>query len=1012
MPFNLSTLAVREQSVSLYFLMICVVAGIYASFVIERAEDPSFTVKAMVVTVVWPGSTADELDRQVIRQIEKSIQRVGQLERIESTLQPGFGSIVLEFRDYIREKELRNLKYEVRRRLDELSKYLPPQVQGPYLNEDFSDVYFGIMALASDKQLPAQIVNQHAELLRDQLQGVKGVKKVVIIGRQEQELVVEFENARMMAMGMPPEHLIHALQAYNLIQPTGDFPTDGATVRFRIRNTLQSANDIAALPLYFDGHPLRIGDIARIYLQEKTPSREKRRSNGRNAVMLGVVMEDDADGLQLGTQLEEFLITAHSQLPVGTSLDMLSNQAEAIDATVSLFQIKFIIAVFVVLMVSIAAIGFKAGLIVGVAVPVTIGLTFLLMIASDINLNRVTLGALILALGLLVDDAIIAIEMMIVKMGEGFSPAQAASHSWCSTASPMLFGTLVTIAGFVPIGFAQSSTGEYAGGMFWVLAYSLVISWLVAVTFTPYLGVKLLTPQSQPTHSNQNLQKLDIYTRLRPIINFCVHKPWLITGLTASAFTLALIGMKLGVQQQFFPSSDRPEVLVSIQLPHGTHIDNTDAIVRKLEDSISSIEEVQSFSSHVGVGAPRFFISASPAQPNPSFAQIVAQTASKEARDAAIEKLNRLIAAGDFHQALIRVYSLRYGPPVTWPVEFRITGPDRQKLREIGLQVWQVVNQQTNTRNTNFEWNERTPILRLDDDRDHLAQMHLNPSIIASQFETEMGGSTATTLRKGIEQIPIKVQGSREYQQSGYSLQLKNAQGLPLPSSQIGDFIPAFEDSYFKRYNRRYSLSIRADVIGAQAKSVSLSLWDELESLRVKLPQDYKLELGGAVSRAQTANEALVKLLPLVAILCVSLIMLQMRSFSGTLMVMGTAPLGVIGAVLALLVTNTAFGFVSLLGMLGLAGILMRNTLILAQQIQDNLATGSRLEVAIVDATISRARPVILTALAAVLAFVPLSLDAFWGPMAIVLIGGVTVGTIITLLFFPALARLCLHSKA
>lgn len=1012
MNFNLSALAVRHQSVTLYFLIVSMIAGCYAFFSIERAEDPKFSVKAMVVTVAWPGATAEELDTQVVQRIEKSIQLVGHLYRVESTLQPDYAAVVIEFEDFVRSEQLLNLKREVRRRVEELAKALPAGVMGPYINEDFSDVYFGLIALSNDD---ATNLMQHlsvtAETMRDELQALDGVEKAVVIGDRPQELTVEFNNDRMMGMGMSPKHLFDTLRAYNLIMPSGDFPTHGPSVRFRLERTLSSAEEVAALPLHFKGQNLRVGDIARVYFQEQTPTRERRRANGRDAVLLGVVMELEADGLELGKRLQDFVLRKQDELPLGFSLNIISNQADAISTTVNLFQKKFIIAVLVVLLVSVAAIGLRAGVIVGIAIPVTLGLTFLLMIAADINLNRVTLGALILSLGLLVDDAIIAIEMMLVKIEDGLAPLQAASYAWHATASPMLFGTLVTIAGFVPIGFAHSSTGEYAGGMFWVLAFSLLVSWLVAVVFTPLMGVKLLSsPHYQHTQTHSEVHANSFYDRLRPTVNYCVNHPWLVLALTVLSLCLAAFAMTTKVEQQFFPSSDRPEVMISIQMPHGTHIDNTDRVVRKLESQLEASENILSYSSHTGVGAPRFFISATPAQADSAYAQIVALAPNAEKRDVVIKQLRDVVAAGGFPEAEVRLYSLRYGPPVTWPVEFRVTGPDRILLRTFANEALNIIASHPNTRDSNLEWNTRTPVYQLQGDQTALSQTSLNPELIATQLQGEMGGTIATEIRQDHKRVAVVIKGDREYQQTGGSLQLRNAHGESLPASQLGVFETKFEDAYYKRYNRNNSLSIRSDVVNAQAKSVSLQLQEALSHLRESLPYGYDIEMGGSIHRSETANKALGKLLPLVLILCTSLVMLQMRTFAGTAMVLSTAPLGLIGAVLALLLTGTPFGFVSLLGMLGLAGILMRNTLILAQQIQDNLAQDMGLNASIVEATIGRARPVLLTAIAAVLAFIPLTLDGFWGPMAVVLIGGVSVGTLITLLFLPAMARICLVS--
>jgi len=663
----------------------------------------------------------------------------------------------------------------------------------------------------------------------------------------------------------------------------------------------------------------------------------------------------------------------------------------------------------VVMGVSILAIGLRAGLVVGIAIPVTLGLTFLLMKMAGINLDRITLGALIIALGLLVDDAIIAIEMMIVKMESGWDRVRAASHAWSVTAAPMLFGTLVTVAGFVPIGFAQSGVGEYTGNIFWVLAFSLLISWVVAVTFTPYLGVKLLPDYTG--HMGQDLYQSAFYQRLRGVITACVQYRKTVVFITVGLLAISAFGMATQVQKQFFPSSDRPEVLISVYAPQGSAIATTDQSVRRLEAILMDMPEVKSLSAYIGAGAPRFFVSANPEQPDPAFAKLIAIGQDVEGRDRIISALETRIAAGEFPEARVRVTRLLYGPPVVWPVSFRVLGPESDQLREIAHQIRTLMTGHPNIVMPHLEWDERVPTLYLDMDPENLGWMGLTPAEVARQLQFQLRGVAVTELRQGIRSVQLVARNARGEVIMPEDLEIKTRDGRKLSVQQLGKWQVRYEDPVIKRYNRDPFLAVQADVEGAQPPDVTKEIWSAMTALREQLPEGYRIEIGGTVEQSAKANASIQTLQPVMLALMLIFIMLQMRSFIGTLTVLATAPLGLIGAVLALLLFNQPFGFTALLGLIGLGGILMRNTMILTQQVQDNFKAGMAAREAVIEAAVQRARPVVLTALAAVLAFVPLTFDLFWGPLAYVLIGGVAVGTLITLLFVPALYALWFRLK-
>jgi len=691
------------------------------------------------------------------------------------------------------------------------------------------------------------------------------------------------------------------------------------------------------------------------------------------------------------------------------SIQTLTDQAEAITQAVDLFQVKFLVALVVVMGVSILAIGLRAGLVVGIAIPVTLGLTFLLMKIAGINLDRITLGALIIALGLLVDDAIIAIEMMIVKMESGWDRVRAASHAWSVTAAPMLSGTLVTVAGFVPIGFAQSGVGEYTGNIFWVLAFSLLISWVVAVTFTPYLGVKLLPDYTG--HTGQDLYQSAFYQRLRGTITACVQYRKTVVFLTVGLLAISAFGMATQVQKQFFPSSDRPEVLISVFAPQGSAIATTDESVRRLEAILMDMPEVKSLSAYIGAGAPRFFVSANPEQPDPAFAKLIAIGQDVEGRDRIISALEARIAAGEFPEARVRVTRLLYGPPVAWPVSFRVLGPEPDQLREIAHQIRTLMTGHPNILMPHLEWDERVPTLYLELDPENLGWMGLTPAEVARQLQFQLRGVAVTELRQGIRSVQLVARNARGEGMMPEDLEIKTRDGRKLSVKQLGKWQVRYEEPVIKRYNRAPFLAVQADVEGAQPPDVTKEIWSAMTGLREQLPEGYRVEIGGTVEQSAKANASIEALQPVMLALMLIFIMLQMRSFIGTLTVLATAPLGLIGAVLALLLFNQPFGFTALLGLIGLGGILMRNTMILTQQVQDNSKAGMVAREAVVEAAVQRARPVVLTALAAVLAFVPLTFDLFWGPLAYVLIGGVAVGTLITLLFVPALYALWFRLK-
>lgn len=1002
---NLSRIAVEQRSVTLFFLLLSVVGGVYAFLAMGRAEDPQFSVRVLVVSAQWPGATVVELQDQVVDRLEKRIQEVRDVHRITTSIRPGRADLQVEFEDHVPSELLPELFYQVRKRMWDEQARMPAGVVGPVVNDDYSDVYFSLIALTAPG-LPMRDLTRIGESVRDHLQVVEGVEKALLLGEREQRVFVEFDNARLVNLGIGPRQIIDAINAYNAVAPAGQLETLGPRLYLRMDNELASLDELRAVPIRAGERMIRLDDIARVRSGYEEPPAFLVRANGEDALLLGVVMGEGVNGLALGRRLVQFVEQQRDDLPLGVEIEVLTNQADAIAAAVNLFQLKFLVAVAVVMAVSFVAIGLRAGLVVGIAVPTTLGLTFLLMTAQGMNLDRITLGALIIALGLLVDDAIIAIEMMLVKLEEGLKRIDAASFAWRATAAPTLFGTLVTAAGFVPIGFARSGVGEYAGNIFWVLSFALVISWIVAVTFTPLMGA-LLLPERPGGKGHGVGYATGSYRRLRTLIEYCLRHRSMVVFATLVALLVAVAGMAGPVAKQFFPGSDRSEVLVSIYLPQGSSISQSDAVARRIESVLEAMDGVESLSAYVGAGAPRFFISANPEQPDPAFAKIIVVTSGTRARDQIMQDLRHRIESGEFPEARVRVSQLLYGPPVVWPIEFRVIGNDPAKLRDIGHALRDLLSRHPNVVDPHLSWDERAPAVWLDMEPERLRMIGLTPREVAEQAEFQSHGLTIGAIREDVRTVPLVMRGLDEGATAGPSaLELKTADGRKVPLSQLGELDMRFELPVIWRHDRHPFVSVNADIRGAQPNDVTADLWEAMAELRAGLPAGYDIEIGGSMEQSGKANASINKLMPLMVALMLTFIMLQMRSFIGSFVVVATAPLGLIGAVAALLVFDQPFGFVALLGLIGLAGILMRNTLILTQQVSDNLASGQEPFDAIVEAAVRRARPVVLAALAAALAFVPLTMDSFWGPLAYVLIGGVVVGTAITLLFVPALYAL------
>lgn len=1005
MSFNLSALAVRERAVTLFFIVLLAAAGVYAFIKLGRAEDPSFTIKTLTVTSVWPGATAREMQDLVAEPLEKRIQELTWYDRVETTTRPGYAFLTVTLRDDTPASAVEGEFYQARKKLGDEARNLPPGVIGPFVNDEYSDVSFALYALKAKGMAMRELVRQ-AETIRQDMLHVPGVKKINILGEQPEQIFVEFSYSKLATLGISAQDIASALQRRNTVTPAGSIDTQGPQVFIRFDGAYDSVESIADTPIVAAGRVLKLSDFAEVRRGYQDPATYLIRHDGGPAIMLGVVMQQGWNGLELGKALEERSSTIAQTLPLGVTLAKVSDQAVNIDEAVGEFMLKFAMALGVVLFVSLIALGWRVGIVVALAVPLTLAVVFLIMLETGRFFDRITLGALILALGLLVDDAIIAIEVMVVKMEEGMDRIKAAAYAWSHTAAPMLSGTLVTIIGLMPVGFAKSSAGEYAGNIFWVVGFALIVSWIVAVTFTPYLGVKML-PEIKPVEGGHHaIYNTPNYRRLRSLIEFAVRHKFLTCGLVGVIMAVSVVGMG-SVKQQFFPTSDRPEVLVEVRMPEGASIETTTATVKKLEGWLKEQPETKIATSYIGQGAPRFFFAMAPELPNPAFAKIVALTPDAHAREELKHRLREAIASGLAPEASVRVTQLVFGPYTPFPVEFRITGPDPDQLYKISDEALSIMRSVPDVRQPNRDWGNRTPVLRFIPDQDRLNLIGLSPAEAAQQMQLLLSGVPITQVRENIRNVPVIARSAGENRLDPSRLSdfsLMSRSGRPVPLDQIGHSEIRFEEPIMKRRDRTPVITIRSDINEAtQPPEVSQQVFKALQPLIASLPAGYRIEMGGNIEESLKANTALVKIFPLMVAAMLIVIILQVRSLSTMTMVMLTAPLGLAGAVPMLLIFNQPFGFNAILGLIGLAGILMRNTLILTEQIKENQAAGLDDYHAVIEATVQRTRPVILTALAAVLAFIPLTHSVFWGSMAYTLIGGTAVGTIMILLFLPAL---------
>jgi len=1003
--FNLSALAVRERAVTLFLLLAISIAGVIAFFTLGRAEDPSFTIKQMTVVTAWPGATAKEMEELVAERLEKRMQELRWYDRTETFTRPGLAFTTLILLDSTPPADVPEQFYQARKKLGDEAPLLPRGVIGPMVNDEYADVTFALYALKA-KGEPHRHLVREAEALRQRLLHVPGVKKVNIIGEQAERIFVELSYDHLATLGVSPQQIFAALNSRNVVTPAGSIEAKGPQVFIRLDGAIDDLQEIRDTPVATQGRTLKLSDIAEVKRGYEDPATFLIRHNGEPTLLLDVIMREAWNGLDLGKNLEAEAAAINAEMPLGMSLSKVSDQAVNIRAAVDEFMVKFFVALAVVMLVSFLSMGWRVGIVVAAAVPLTLAAVFIVMAATGKDFDRITLGSLILALGLLVDDAIIAIEMMLVKMEEGYDRISAAAYSWSHTAAPMLAGTLVTAIGFMPNGFAKSTAGEYTSNMFWIVGIALIASWIVAVVFTPYLGVKLLPDIEKRAGGHAAIYDTPRYNRFRQLLGWVIRRKWLVAGSVVAAFLVAVLGMGV-VKKQFFPTSDRPEVLVEVQMPYGTSIEQTSAATAKVEAWLAKQPEAKIVTAFIGRGATRIFLAMSPELPDPSFAKIVVLTPGEEAREALKFRLREAVADGLAPEARVRVTQIVFGPPSPYPVAFRVMGPDPDTLRDIAAQALAVMRVNPLMRTTNSDWGERVPALHFALDQDRLQSIGLTSSDVAQQLQFLLSGIPITDVREDIRSVQLTARSAGDARLDPGKITdftLVGAAGQRIPLSQIGTVEVRMEDPILRRRDRTPAITVRGDIAeGLQPPDVSTVIWKELQPLIAKLPAGYRIELAGSIEESGKANRALAPLFPIMIALTLITIIFQVRSISAMTMVFATAPLGLIGVIPTLLLFNQPFGINALVGLIALSGILMRNTLILIGQIRSNEKDGLVPFGAVVEATVQRSRPVVLTALAAMLAFIPLTQSVFWGTLAYTLIGGTFGGTVLTLVFLPAL---------
>jgi multidrug efflux pump len=1006
--FNLSAIALRRGAVTLFAMLAIAGAGVWSYLSLGRAEDPPFTIKQMVIVTAWPGASADEVTRQVTDRIERKLEELPDLDFSTSYSVPGRSVVTVSLLDSTPPAGVPELWYQVRKKIGDIASTFPAGVQGPAFNDEFGDVYGNVYAITGEGFSLPQL-RHVAEDVREAMLSVPDVGKVDLLGLQDERIYVDISHRKLAQLGLTLNDVIATVQRENAVVASGFVDTPQDRIQLHATSSMADPRDLLRLPVKAGDKLLQLGDFATVTRGTQDPPESLMRVDGKPALGIAVSMRDGGNILTLGRALDAKLAAIAPTLPLGVRIARVDDQPQVVARDVGDFQDSFLEALGIVLLVSFVTLGWRTGIVVAISVPLVLAGVLVGMRILGIDLQRISLGAMIIALGLLVDDAIIAVEMMVVKMEQGWDRMRAGAFAWTSTAFPMLTGTLVTAAGYLPIGIAQSSTGEYTRDIFRVVGLALMLSWFVAVLFVPYLGAKLLPEPKHRMADPGEVYDTALYRRFRRVIAWCIRRRWIVIGVTVLAFFASLGGFAL-IPQQFFPSSDRMEVVVDVRGPEGASFQSTDAAVRGVEAVLREQKGVVNYAAYIGTGAPRFFLASSPELDQANYAQIVVNTADVASREALLRRLQVLAddaAKSGTADLRLRPSRLELGPPVGYPVQFRVQGPDPSELRHIAGDLQDLLRGDARLRNISNSWGNPGLDVQLVVDQDKARYLGVSSSDVANLLQTLLQGTMVTNYRENTDLIPVLVRATaaeRQDLQSLADVALPSANGHAVPLGQIARIGPGLEEPIIYRRNRLPVLTVRADIADAtQPAVITAAVMPKIDALRARLPAGYRIDTGGAVEESAKGQASVNAGLPVMVIAMLGLLMLQLQSFRLVALVVATAPLGLIGVAAALLATGQPFGFVAMLGCIALAGIIMRNAVILVDQIRQDLEAGASAEAAIIEATVRRARPILLTAAAAILALVPLALSAFWGPMAVAIMGGLLGATVLTLFFLPAL---------
>ena len=999
--FNLSRWALEHKSLVVYLMLVFALAGIMEYRKLGREEDPPFTIKTMVVKTLWPGATTVETVQQVTDRIEKKLEELPGLDYLKSYTKPGESVVFVTLKDATPASQVSDLWYQARKKVGDIKQTLPQGIQGPFFNDEFGDTYSLIFALTSDGFSHRELRDQ-AERLRGELRGVPDVDKIDLIGTQDEKIYLEFSTQQLAAMGLNISQLMETLQAQNAIQPSGTVDAGAEKIAIRVSGQFTSEESLKAVNFRINDRFFRLSDIAKVRRTYVDPEQPMFRYNGTPAIGLAISMTKNANVLEFGEHIKERLAQLTSELPAGIEAHLVADQPQVVEEAVGEFVKTLMEAIAIVLGVSFLSLGWRPGIVVAIAIPLVLAITFVVMKLTGISLQRISLGALIIGLGLLVDDAMIAVEMMITKLEEGCDKISAATFAYTSTAFPMLTGTLVTIAGFIPVGFAASGAGEYCFTLFAVVGVALVASWVVAVLFTPLTGVFVL-PNSLRSHGHEPSRFARAFHN---VLDRLLRMKYAVIAATAGLFVAALLGMQL-VQQQFFPSSDRPELLVDVTLPQGSSINATRKVVDDLEAILKTDPDVERWSFYIGSGAIRFYLPLDQQLTNDFFAQAVVVTKGFKARSGVQQRIVAALQRPEFEQVMSRVSPLELGPPVGWPLKFRISGPDPTKVRELAHDFASLLGNNPNARNINFDWNEPSKVVRVEVDQDRARALGISSQALSETINAVLSGTNVTQLRDSIYLIDIVARAIPEERaklETLRSLMLETPGGKAVPLEQVAKLSYGLEPPLIWRRHRVPTVTVQADTApGIEPVTVVRSLAADVATFKAKLPAGYDVVAGGTVEDSAKAEASIFAVFPFMLLAMVTILMVQLQSFQRLFLVLATAPLALIGVAGALLVSGAPMGFVAILGIVSLMGMVIRNSVILIDQIETEIANGLHPWNAVIVATEHRLRPILLTAAAAILGMIPIAPTVFWGPMAYAVMGGLVVATLLTLAFLPAL---------